>query len=537
MAVLQTLSAAQTQTAPKGPMVAASETVTTAGTATTTAASRTLTATGSASVKAAFGRTPTYVCPVTVGQMPTAERLDIAARASEAVATTPGSNSMHVTPATMIASMTRTATVTIQMATARIAQRSRIGSVSSVSVRASSALIVVAVWSSGCVVEQPSDISRYLHDASYRRDQLQESLVNPRNTYSQRRLTRYQTWNELPEWNPPVSPLLASGVTDAFAPVFSERARWTLESLTELGGEAFHRYPVQLDDAVELATTELPLAERYGMWRTSDGRLGGLVHVETPGNGTKVALTCSTCHARIEDGVLVDGATNSAFDWGGLIHETQRRRLGGAPGELLDWGPGRVDVTSDAISNAAAIVDLRPVRYQNHLHSAGTVKNSIVALALRIETLLITSNAEATRPPREVALGLALYLWSLGAKSIAADEPPPDPRGQSLFAESCAGCHHRDGTTSDPVPIEEVGTDPLVGLSPERTTGFYRIPSLWAVADRTPLLHDGSIATLESLFNPDRLTTVQGHEFGLDLTADDRHTLISYIKTIGTQRD
>jgi hypothetical protein len=61
------------------------------------------------------------------------------------------------------------------------------------------------------------------------------------------------------------------------------------------------------------------------------------------------------------------------------------------------------------------------------------------------------------------------------------------------------------------------------------------------------LLHDGSIGTLEEMFNPARLKgdfrssnwnpvtpphAVTGHQFGLNLNSGDRAALIAFLKTL-----
>jgi hypothetical protein len=55
----------------------------------------------------------------------------------------------------------------------------------------------------------------YLDDASFRRSELEASLVNPANGYSRLRLAHYESgdtsdWALLPEWNPPVDPIAAT---------------------------------------------------------------------------------------------------------------------------------------------------------------------------------------------------------------------------------------------------------------------------------------------------------------------------------------
>ena len=91
---------------------------------------------------------------------------------------------------------------------------------------------------------------------------------------------------------------------------------------------------------------------------------------------------------------------------------------------------------------------------------------------------------------------------------------------------------------------QSVGTDPTLTLRTRRGTGLYKVPSLQGVWYRGPFEHNGSVATLEDWFDPRRLENgyvptgwkglpgtktraVLGHEFGLDLSADDRKALLS----------
>ena len=96
---------------------------------------------------------------------------------------------------------------------------------------------------------------------------------------------------------------------------------------------------------------------------------------------------------------------------------------------------------------------------------------------------------------------------------------------------------------------ERVGTDPALTLTTRRGTGFYKVPSLQGVWYRGPFEHNGSVATLEDWFDPKRLDdnyvptgwkgpagtktrAVKGHEFGLDLSRDERDALIAFLKTL-----
>ena len=79
-------------------------------------------------------------------------------------------------------------------------------------------------------------------------------------------------------------------------------------------------------------------------------------------------------------------------------------------------------------------------------------------------------------------------------------------------------------------------------------TGYYKVPSLKGVWCRGPLEHNGSVMTLEDWFNPVRLRDdyvptgfvglgrktrdVRGHEFGIRLSAEDKKSLIAFMRTL-----
>lgn len=389
---------------------------------------------------------------------------------------------------------------------------------------------------------------RYVADREFRRAALEASIVNPENAYSAERLAEYATgassgWDALPLWNPTVRPvtvddlgrsweLAATGETRT--PVFERSAfqalgegAWEHEALMELGAYAFETYPLQLDAMVDRALSSEAEAARFGLWRDERGRVGGLVRVSLPEGRSSTALTCATCHAiPNREGVLEHGRTNAAYDPAGI-----RIVLGSADpqGALGGWLPGTVDVTADGVTNPVAITDLRAVSRQTHLHWAGTLLNDLIGLAVRVETLIVTSSA-AGRPPRELAFALAYYIWNLEAPAL---EGEVDDQGAALFATHCARCHGEDGVPTGPVPLAEVGTDPRAGESTSRGTGQMRVPTLWGAATRTQLLHRGEVSSLDELLNPARLTRVPGHAFGTDLSEDERAALVRFVGSIG----
>jgi cytochrome c553 len=159
---------------------------------------------------------------------------------------------------------------------------------------------------------------------------------------------------------------------------------------------------------------------------------------------------------------------------------------------------------------------------------------------------------------------LALYLYSL--------KPPPNPhpaneqtrRGAKVFErEACTGCHPAPLYTNNQltpakgfrVPAElratdsvldvSVGTDPTLAMETRRGTGFYKVPSLRNLWLRSLYGHEGSAASLEEWFDPARLQPnyepkgyhygpgpIEGHQFGLRLTADDKAALIAFLRTL-----
>jgi len=56
----------------------------------------------------------------------------------------------------------------------------------------------------------------------------------------------------------------------------------------------------------------------------------------------------------------------------------------------------------------------------------------------------------------------------------------------------------------DILPIS-VGTDAGLALKTRKGTGLYKVPSLRGVWYRGLYLHDGSVASLEEMFDPHRL--------------------------------
>jgi hypothetical protein len=239
----------------------------------------------------------------------------------------------------------------------------------------------------------------------------------------------------------------------------------------------------------------------------------------------------------------------------------------------------------------AKLPDLIGIKEQRYLDASGLVQHRNVGDLMRyaalnqgMDMLARFGNFVPAGDAREVGGGfferavgarysdeqlyaLALYIYSLKA--------PPNPnkrdglavRGERVFAaEGCGTCHTPPLYTNNaltPAPgftvpenhikkfqilRRSVGTDPTLTRTTRRGTGYYKIPSLKGVWYRGPFEHNGSVATLEDWFDPRRLRSdyvptgwkgygvttraVPGHEYGLQLSAEDKRALIAFLKTL-----
>jgi hypothetical protein len=163
---------------------------------------------------------------------------------------------------------------------------------------------------------------------------------------------------------------------------------------------------------------------------------------------------------------------------------------------------------------------------------------------------------------------LAKFLYSL--------KPTPNPekfspklleKGKTIFIQQgCVSCHTPPFYTNNKLtPVDgfeppsahfkkysifniSIGTEPGLSLYTRRGSGYYKVPSLIGSWNRTAFLHDGSLARLEDMFDPARLSAdytptyfkpsgvihaaVPGHPFGMELNADDKKALLAFIKSL-----
>ncbi len=226
--------------------------------------------------------------------------------------------------------------------------------------------------------------------------------------------------------------------------------------------------------------------------------------------------------------------------------------------------------------------DLIGIRERKYIDHTATHLHRDIGDLMRYAALVTSAEATAFGPHRMLAEGskpsrarlsdqalyaLALYLYSL--------EPPPNPNpfdgnaaaGQEVFQrEGCPACHTPPLYTNNKLTLAEgyarpanppaaldvlplsVGTDPALALLTRKGTGYYKVPSLKGLWYRGRYLHDGSVASLEEMFDPGRLReshlpggwrplgtstrAIRGHEFGLKLNATDRARLLAFLKTL-----
>jgi mono/diheme cytochrome c family protein len=410
------------------------------------------------------------------------------------------------------------------------------------------------------VAEPPADeATSYLEDAKFRRRVLEDDLVSRDNDYARERLELYATsdgWDALPEWDPKGRPLTRADVEALVAGDRLELAESDLESLVPetvpddeaawvaLGERVFYDYPFRADPVYEVIA-KIPGALDDVGFLESNGAMVGLRVFAGEDGRPHVGPTCAQCQASRRAGGDVSAVmANREMD----IGAARLLAMGFVPGELppeidttavgdLDrLGPGRNDVLPDDEFNPYAMPDFGGLVDMPYLHhNANWYHRSAATLAVRCETLFITSSGQVTRIPRVLSYALARFLRSLPAPPPPDDAPTDEEtiaRGREVFdAAACSGCHVPPLFTSDRlVGVEEIGTDPAAGISPARATGYYRIPSLRGVGRAAPYLHHGALGSLEEMFDPER--GEPGHRHGLDLSATDRAALLAFLRTL-----
>jgi cytochrome c5 len=408
-----------------------------------------------------------------------------------------------------------------------------------------------------------AETTRYLDDAAFRRDVLERSLTAPDNLYSRARLSAYglgdRGWDALPEWIPRTRPVDDSVIAtlatddalalDGATPIWDGTRPQTMEAWVALGRRVFFDYPLRPEIFAEHGLADPAIARAAGLSATASGEWPGLVVFGDVDRSVRVGITCALCHTAVEDGVAIAGRARRSFDYGKLRLAFHRDTGAEIPADLAarmaTWGPGRADITEDDDQDPVAIPDLWAIRDQTALTAAGTIRHvHPAALAIRQETQILHANRERTRPPRELAWALAMYVYALAPPERAqAAIDPAAARGRELFARHCGRCHEGASLGGAPVPADEVGTDRTLAFGRARGTGLYRPPPLVRVAEAAPYFHHGVLPSLQDLLGRERFDpqyargahgpgAIEGHDYGTDLESSDRGALIAYLQTL-----
>jgi hypothetical protein len=240
--------------------------------------------------------------------------------------------------------------------------------------------------------------------------------------------------------------------------------------------------------------------------------------------GVFPSLTCSSCHSSVDtSGRLRPGVPNHDIDLG-----KARDDYTGARTFFSNWGPGRVNLTAEDKDHPVVIADVRAVRYQPYLNRTANIRNSLIALSLRVETGLIAAHYNSVRPARKDTFALSYYIWTLGegfAPQVLMQHP-----GRAAFDKYCAQCHAGQAHAGTPVPPNDVQS-PVAQLSgAARGTGKVQTISLLGVSSRGRLLYGGEARGLDEFLDPNR--SAGGHYVGKRLSDADRRSIRAYLEQL-----
>jgi hypothetical protein len=228
------------------------------------------------------------------------------------------------------------------------------------------------------------------------------------------------------------------------------------------------------------------------------------------------------------------------------------------------------------------VPDLIGVADRKYLGATGLVQQRSVEDLMRFIALhqsgdALTSFGDWSPPADSKEIGPRLsdeQIYAL-TQFLISLKPPKNPfkpnsftkKGRMVFErEGCATCHSGASYTNNklmPAPgfkvpeghmklydiiPESIGTDPALALDTRRGTGYYRVPALNGLWYRGLFGHNGSVGDMGQWLATDRLRkdffstgfgglsgpqgAVKGHEYGLNLNAQDMSALFGYLRTL-----
>jgi hypothetical protein len=371
------------------------------------------------------------------------------------------------------------------------------------------------------------------------------------------------------------------GAAEVRDPAFYERAGMPVASD---GAIPFARWVIRRKGEVELGSMGCNTCHTRVL---ADGTLVPGAQGNNPGD-REGALMLRRAAQLGDPGKVLDRIRGFArqFEMPWLADDPNRRAQTMSLDELIAAGeaiPAGVTARSNtSIFLPPQIPDLIGVEERRYLDHTGLVRHRSVGDLMRYASLVQDVSARDrygdSKPQRaedgpgerdsdEQLYALALYLYSL--------RPPRNPnrfdataaRGEAVFKHAgCASCHTPPLYTNNKlIPVDgfdppaedrqkfdlmdtRIGTDPRYSLATHKGTGYYKVPSLKGLWYRGLLEHNGSVATLEDWFDSARpgddyiptgfkgydgqARSVKGHRFGLDLSPEEKRTLIVFLKTL-----
>jgi len=295
-----------------------------------------------------------------------------------------------------------------------------------------------------------------------------------------------------------------------------------------------------------------------------DAVVGAKGTVDDQGRLTSFGITCALCHSTVDDsfapgiGHRLDGWANRTLDVGKIV-ALSPAIPDALKAEFRDWGPGRYDPRHHAFDGTnliplnspsvpieiPSIFGLKgvgfetvtgdgPISYWNSYVGVGQMGGHGRFNDARIG-LFINQTPDLVTPKLPALLDYQLRLRTPDPPAGSFDEAAAR-RGKRVFRDEarCATCHqgptftdvlrgprHLEPFLHDPA---ETGMDPTYAL--RSATRQYRTTPLRALWQHAPYFHDGSA--------PDLPAVVEHYDrvFGLNLTTDQKHDLVEYLKSL-----
>jgi hypothetical protein len=346
----------------------------------------------------------------------------------------------------------------------------------------------------------------------------------------------------------------------------------------------FARWVIRKKGQVELGSMGCNTCHTRVM---NDGLVVPGAQGNNPGDRQGAWMLRRAAHAGDPDGKLLTRLRLFArqFETPWVPGDPNRRAQAMSFEELIAAGeaipPGVTARSHTSLLVPPQIPDIIGVQERQYLDHTGVVRHRSIGDLMRYSTLVqdligfsrhgdsdvVPPGRPSARFSDEQLYALVLYLYSV--------KPPANPhrmdalatRGEQIFKrEGCAACHTPPLYTNNQLlPVDgfeppadhrkrfdilekRIGTDPRYALQTRKGTGYYKVPSLKAVWYRSPLEHNGRVATLEDWFDASRLRddyvptgykgydgkarSVMGHEFGLNLKAAEKQALIAFLRTL-----